>query len=207
MCKFAESSILNLMSKKFVIISLYLVVIGIIAAIALQYFKHASPTENPVVSPTPEKNNATISGASQAVYCKQTDLVGIISFEGAAGSIYGAIGIKNISSHACQIIGDNFVMVAHEVQNISIDKKEYPGPALQTLSSGQTVYSKIRYPNGPQCNGPTKQSTITFAYKISPDETLIFKTTEGKTTQPFQTCTDASIKTTVQVWSITTSGS
>jgi hypothetical protein len=190
------------MNKTLLTIMLYISVLGVISFIALKFIKHSPPSLQHI-SPSPTQNAPEATGSTNIVYCKLSDLAGIVSFEGAAGSTYGALGIKNTSSQACQIIGNNFVMVAHEAQNVSVQQQESPGSDLMSLSPGQTVYTKIRYPNGAQCNGPTKQSNVTLAYKISPDESLIFKTGDGKTVQPIQVCTDAKL-TTVQVWSIST---
>jgi hypothetical protein len=185
------------MNKSLLTIMLYISVIGVIAFITVKYVTHTSP------SPIPA--NPAITSTDQLAFCKLSDLVGVASFEGAAGSVYGALGIKNMSPQSCQIIGNNFVTVTHDAQNVSIEKQAAPGPDFITIPPGKSVYLKIRYPNGPQCNGTTISSAITLSYKFSPDELLTFKTAEGKSTIPIQTCKDNSAITTVQVWSISTS--
>src|SRR6185437_16959976 len=101
-------------------------------------------------------------------FCLPSDLQAEVTTDAAAGNIYGSLTIKNISNKVCQINGDHFIQPTYTASNISVTQQGQSGNSTLLLSSGQTVYSRVHYPNGPQCNGTTVTGTIAFHYKISP---------------------------------------
>lgn len=152
-------------------------------------------------------NAFTVIAASsnqQAMACKPADLQASVATEGAAGSIYGKLTIKNISTTNCLVIGNAFVQATSSASNISITSQGQAGPATILLTPNQSVYSQVRYQNGPQCSNGTQSSTITFSYKISGVDSITFKDANGKTQLTATTCKAANELTRIEVWSLAT---
>ncbi len=103
---------------------------------------------------------------------------------------------------ACKITGNDFVKATSDAKNISIKPQGQPGPATLSLNPNQTVYSQVRYPNGPQCSSQTLQATITFSYDISQNDAIVFRSQNEDPKQNIVVCTSPSEITEVQVWSI-----
>ncbi len=143
------------------------------------------------------------SSPSQLVtgYCAGSALEGSISTEGAAGSVYGTLTLKNISSSPCQIMGSNYIEADYSAENIVLSKQDGVGDEVILLVPQQSVYSKVRYQNGPQCSSPLP-TTIVFRYKFSPSESIRFKDITGDSNLPIVACSQVAETTQVSVWSI-----
>ncbi len=141
---------------------------------------------------------------TQTAYCPPNSLISTIQFDGAAGSIYGNLTIKNISSVSCQIEGSNFVDITYQVNNISVNHQGEVGPSIITLEPNQTIYSQVRYQNGPQCSSPIKQTPVKFTYTISPNSFVTFENENEQTTQEITTCTNSTEMTQVTTWGLST---
>lgn len=138
-------------------------------------------------------------------YCSPSSLDATLGLNGAAGSIYGNAEIKNTSSTPCQIIGNNFIDASFDssIKNLTVTHTGTSTNQTFTLQPGKSVYSQVRYQNGPQCQGPTVQDQVTFSYKISPSGSVTFKNTEnGKTAQVVQGCSSPTDMTEITVWNM-----
>lgn len=148
-------------------------------------------------SPTP-----TISENNTLGFCKPSDLSSVLSSEGAAGSIYLTLNIKNISGKNCQIIGNNFIALLTDAKNISVKTQGQTGPEVITLTPNQIVYSQVHYPNGPQCSGQVLENNISYKYNISESDSITFKTQNGETKQTIGVCKSNAENTQIDVWSL-----
>ena len=162
------------------------------------------PPINQTHTPTSEQTSPspTSEPTTSENFCNKTDLQALVSFEGAAGNIYGTLTIKNISSTACNIIGNNKIETITAPKNISFT---YEGIAttMFTLKPNQTVYGQVHFPNGPQCSGDIITSPISFSYAISNSETITFTTT-GPGNAMITTCTAADEPTEIDLWNLST---
>ncbi|HVZ11695.1 MAG TPA: DUF4232 domain-containing protein [Patescibacteria group bacterium] len=187
----------------------YLTILAFIFIIAffvlfLFAFIHKSQIQTtPTVTLAPIQVTATTTPKpTTQSFCNLEALQANITTEGAAGSIYGTLTIKNISKSDCDIQGNQFIIAQTPAQNVTTKQQLPAGSAIITLKQNQTVYSQIHYPNGPQCNGPIKQSPVTFSYNISPSMAVMFKNQSGSTQQMMNTCNISSDITQIDVWSI-----
>lgn len=179
--------------KRFVI-SVAVVILALL--IYLFVIKLTKPPQNPL---TPTIPVPTKKPVLQNTYCDPKNLKAEIELSPAAGNIYGTFTIKNISQNPCQIVGNNFIKPETEAKNIAVIPQGTPGPALFTLSPGQTIYSQIHYPNGPQCQGPTDSKDISFSYHISPDESVTF-VGNGHYKPLINVCQSPSEITQIRIW-------
>ena len=116
-------------------------------------------------------------------FCTPDKLDATALFEGAAGNIYGVLGIKNISNGNCKINGKDFVQVNFDVTsygNIGIIKTGLPSIDFYTLEPQQSLYVRVHMPNGPQCSSGIHMVPTTYSYQISSSEKVIFKDSQGK---------------------------
>jgi len=153
------------------------------------------PKKNPVSAPS------YVTTISQN-FCLPKNIETNVSFEGGAGNIYGSVTIKNVSSKTCDIQGDKFISAKFSAPNISISQQGKKGSALLHLQPGQTVYSQIHFPNGPQCNGSTHQTAVNFNYEISPESVATFVQNGNLPTTNVTTCDGKNQLTQIDVWSI-----
>ena len=135
-------------------------------------------------------------------FCNSENLEAEISFEGAAGNIYGAATIKNIGAKQCEMIADNFINATYAAKNISVMQQGQIGPNFVVLSPEQTVYSQIHFPNGPQCSSGTQQTPVTFRYQISENNSVTFVPAGNFPSSTITTCTAEKDITQLDVWSI-----
>ncbi len=171
------------MTKK--IFALILVLTIIYTIFKIHEFTQPSPTAIPSTS-TP-----TLASIN---YCKPQDLAASVTLGPAAGNIYGDFQITNSSNQMCQIVGTNYVLISYDQirnNNIKVVHQPQTMQSIFQLKPNDSVYAKIHYPNGPQCNGPTKSVNISFSYQISPDQTVIFKNPNQNF--PLQACVSADI--------------
>lgn len=178
-----------------IIFILLLIVIGLYIVIL-----QVKPQTNikPIVTSTPSASEVSQSQK----YCSINALQSVIQFEGAAGSVYGTLAIQNISDTACTIIGNNYIQPIFSASTITVAAQGDPGSGLINLNPKQAVYSRVRYPNGPQCQNGVVQDEVSFMYKISLTDTVLFHSDDGKTLQKVNACKADSEKTVIQVWSL-----
>ena len=173
------------------------VILGIVIITGAFYFYQTNSQKDNQPSPTP-----TATVAPTATFCLPSNLEAYISSEGAAGSTYDTLNLKNISETSCQIQGDKFVKAITTALNVNVTQQGAAGPQLITLNPNMTVYSQVRYPNGAQCGNGIQQSPVSFQLEISPTDSITFKNTDGEAQQSMATCNSASEMTEVQVWGI-----
>lgn len=173
------------------------IVVLCICVIVSLFFINSSKRNN-------SESSHEIPAINRASFCKAADLQNSIEVEGAAGSIYGKLRIKNISADVCKIIANGYISPKITAINSAVVHAGIPGAAIIILKPGESAYSQVHYPNGPQCNGPEVQSTITFSYQTSANESVIFKDQSGRVEQNIMVCSSPSQITQVDVWSIST---
>jgi len=151
-----------------------------------------------VLSPMTTQTQNTTS------YCSPQDLQANLSLSPGAGNVYGTFTLKNISQANCQVLGNNFIAANYNtttVKNITIMHEGITQSAPFQLSPNQTIYSQVHYPNGPQCQGSTVATPVTFTYKISPADTVTFANQTGNKAQNVMTCATSDI-TAIEIWQI-----
>ncbi|HVZ66740.1 MAG TPA: DUF4232 domain-containing protein [Patescibacteria group bacterium] len=184
-------------------VTLFIIVIILLIGGGIYFLRQSPKPITPAISPTPTIT-ATNTPAENS-FCNPSDLVGNIVFNGAAGSIYGNLTLKNVSNKTCTIDGSNFVTASFSAQNISVVQQGQAGPDTIALTPNQTAYSQIRYQNGPQCSSPIKTTPVIFSYQISSLGTVDFLGQNGSKSQNITTCTKLSESTTVWVWNVSKS--
>lgn len=163
-----------------------------------------SPTSavtNPISTPSPSITNTT-------TFCTPQNVQAGLTLSPGAGNVYGTFTLKNISSSTCQIIGGSFISPQYDtstVKNITITDTGQTQSQPFDLAPNQSIYSQVHYPNGPQCQSVgLNQTPVTFSYKISPTDSVSFKTPDGKTQQIVQTCKSPTDMTEIQIWNMST---
>lgn len=155
-------------------------------------------TSNPT-SPSPVLSSVQATTTSEN-FCLPKNLQSQVSFDAAAGNIYGTFTIKNISNSQCTILGNNKIQATTAPKNISFN---YEGTTTNmfTLQPNQTVYGQVHFPNGPQCSGDIINSPISFSYAISDTSTITF-TSSGPGNPMITTCTATDEPTEIDLWSL-----
>lgn len=139
---------------------------------------------------------------SPTAFCKPADLAATITYEGAAGSTYGSLILKNISPQPCNIQGNHYIKPVYSASNIEVREQELVDLSTIVLQPNQSVYSQIRYTNGAQCSGPTKPVVVTFQYTISPSIIVSFKDQASEVQHTIPTCQDSEEITELLVWGV-----
>lgn len=166
--------------------------------------KTIKPTPIPIhkITPTPTIPVTVLASTSLVSFCKTNNINATITTQGAAGNIYGNLVIQNTSAFSCKTQGNQFINVVFSAANIKVIPQGKTGPTTITLSPHQKVYSQIHYPNGPQCNGPSKQTPVTYTYAISPIDSVTFTSGENTSATSVTTCVSPNQTTQLDVWSI-----
>lgn len=144
-------------------------------------------------------NSASASG--QISFCTPTQLQPQMQSEGAAGSIYINLTIKNIGSKDCQINGHNFIKPQYNASNVAVTTQGDPGQTAIILTPGQIVYSQVRFQNGPQCSSGINPIPVSLTYQISSTDEVSFKSTDSKALN-LNACQNPAEQTKIDVWSI-----
>lgn len=147
------------------------------------------------------------SNLTREVFCAPSDIEAKVELEGAAGSTYGALTLKNIGDKACYLVGDNFVDVRYDlrtIQNVTVMPQGKPQESLYQIEPQQVLYSQIRFPNGAQCNGETKTINAVYAYRMTNSAEVTFKNRDQEPNNALTICA-SSTKTKVDVWPLSPS--
>ncbi len=133
----------------------------------------SSPTPTAAVTPT----------STVEAFCTPSQLQATMEPEVAAGNAYIQIMLKNTSTTACNVIGNNTLSVGYpnSVTNFKTDVKRQPTTPLFSLTPNQTIYALVHYPNGPQCSSMATDVDSMVSYAISENDTISFKPTMGNT--------------------------
>lgn len=185
--------------KKFLLIAI--VAVALLSA-GVFFSKNSSIPSNHV-SPSIIPNNPTASNPGS--YCSHKDIQATLSFDHAAGNVYGTFMLKNISARTCQIKGNNLIAVNIQpsgINNISTKQMGKPETDIFTLSPNQIIYSQIHYPNGPQCSTGIQDTKGTFTYALSPTEIVSFVDQNGSKEQHLIACKQNSEMTVIDIWNM-----
>ena len=173
---------------------------------AYYYSQKSSVTVRPNIIPTPTiRVQATAIPTNNSVYCLSSQLQAHIALQGAAGNIFGVLTLKNISQKSCEILGGTFITASYAatVKNITVSHVGNVQTHNFILSPSQTLYSQVHYPNGPQCQSVGLNPTpVTFSYKISPTETVVFSPEGNGLSAVVQACKSPTDITAIQVWNL-----
>lgn len=165
-----------------------------------------SPTPSPRIQTAVTPSGSVVTSAVN--YCHPQALQALVTFSPGAGNIYGTFTLKNVSRTPCQILGNAFITAAYDtsmVKNITISHIGQTQPQSFLLAPRQNLYSQVHYPNGPQCQSiGLNSTTVTFVYKISPEDTITFKNPQDGSQQVVQTCKSPTDMTDIQIWNIAT---
>ncbi len=114
--------------------------------------------------------------------CSVQNLSSTLSFQGAAGNMYGTAQIKNLSSKSCYVSGKNFLTIqfSSPTSNIKLAYKTPESNQTYLLGPQESIYALIHYPNGPQCSSSIKQVSTSFTYQIAQGALLTFHDMSGK---------------------------
>ncbi len=192
-----------------------LILFGIIILLALAgfFYSQKSSPSNLKIAPTPIHSITVVpiltpTPTSGVIFCLASDLLPTITLGVGAGNIYGALTLKNTSAQTCQILGGQFVSANYDtatVKNITITHTGQTQPQPFVLSPGETIYSQVHFPNGPQCQSiGLNQTEVTFMYKISSSDEVTFRNQNGNTNQIVQTCKSSTDMTEIQIWNMST---
>ena len=125
------------------------------------------PTATPKLTPTP-----TIPPNS----CVPTQLQATITFEGAAGSIYGTAKLTNTSKNPCVILLNQQLQLAYlpTIKNVTVNYTGKPTGISYTLEPKGNLYALVRLQNGPQCQSPIHQVQASLNYEVIPGQMVTF---------------------------------
>lgn len=177
-----------------------LICIGILLFLGtVGYFVLHATKPTPTLPPNPTPTSAVDE------YCTPTALQTQVNLSPGAGNIYGTFTLKNISQASCKILGGEFIAVHFDstIKNIAITHIGQIQKDPFAVQPGQTIYSQIHYPNGPQCQSVGLTSVpVTFTYQISPTQVVSF-TSIGQQIKPIvQACKNPTDITTIEIWNM-----
>jgi hypothetical protein len=167
--------------SKIVKISITLAVLVIIVC-AVYYSEYKIKPVYVPLSPT---------GAANVAFCTAGNLTATVTFEPAAGNIYGTFTITNTSTQKCNVLANTFVKVEYAVAknpNVNVVNLGQPSGQPFTLEPDQSIHAKSHYPNGPQCQSGVHPEAVTYTYKVSPDAAVTFTNPDVNRDFPLQVC-------------------
>lgn len=169
-----------------------LLLIAVVVLVSIGVYSYRNKNTNPLAPATPQATNL--------LNCTEDDLDGLAEFQGAAGSIYASLTITNKTDNSCIMTLGNSIKINYSANNILTKYTSNSASQTYTLPAGGKVYSQIRYPNGPQCQGPTSPKAITITYGEGDEDTILdFADKDGKTNFTVQACAGAE-KTAIDIW-------
>ncbi|CAN5172809.1 hypothetical protein BH09PAT1_BH09PAT1_5320 [soil metagenome] len=150
-----------------------------------------TPTATPTLSPTP-----TISSSA----CLPSALQATISFEPAAGNIYGTAKLTNASTQLCTIFINQQLQLAllPTIKNVKINYTNVLTPQTFTLQPKTSLYALVHMPNGPQCQSSLHQVQASLSYEIMPGQPIAFMN-NNKSDFLINACQSSSDITTVDI--------
>lgn len=145
------------------------------------------------------------SDNSQAVFCTPSQLQATADPEVAAGNAYVTLTIQNTSQTTCEVVGNNSLIVDYpnSVTNFQIAHKGQSTTPVFTLEPGQTIYSLVHFPNGPQCSSEATDVDSMVSYDISQNDSVSFTPTQGSTIA-IPSCGNPSEITTIDLYPFST---
>lgn len=196
--------------------AMIILIVLLLAGVAHFYYQNAGrgsqrfsalPTVRQIIpTVTHNQENSTGTPEGEKAFCTPDDLQASVVVGPAAGNIYGDMTLKNISRQSCRISGGEYINADYDtgtVKNIIVNHIGEVQPQQFTLVPGQSLYSRVHYPNGPQCHSiGLKSVRVTFTYRISPANTVTFTNQEGKTIQTVQACSSTADVTEIQIWNM-----
>ncbi len=132
--------------------------------------------------------------------CRNESLRGTITWEPAAGNLYGNVKLTNISQRPCTLSLSSKLQLSHlpTVKNIAVHYTGTQSAYISKMSPNTSFYATIHMPNGPQCQSGLYQVQAGLSYEITSAESLTF-TTSGKPSFMMNICTDPAEITTVDI--------
>lgn len=191
-----------------------IVVVVLIGAIVYELSSHKTPS-TPLVSPTPTPTivmqptqiiTPTVPITTNSS-CTSSDLSGTMSFQGAAGNIYGTFTLKNKSLKPCTLAPDAYVTITYtktQAPNLVVTHTGTPGTQPLVLAPNGTVSATVHYPNGPECSGPVHQVPVTYSYVVPGNENVSFTPEVGLPASTIPVCTSTNEQTKVDITNFTT---
>lgn len=184
-------------------------VIGIILlllVIGVTYYRLVPPVhapQKPPLTPPTTPNYLTVT-PTQQFFCNPKDLQATMETDAGAGNIYGILTLKNTSTIPCHINGDNKITATSSAKNISLNYYPITLSKDIILSPNQSLFGKVHYPNGPQCQTGIVTSKITFSYQVSPNNIISFINTATQSEGNIVTCVGLENITQVDIWNLST---
>ena len=185
------------MSKK-VLFSVLTVVILFFVGVGIYVYRtpRSQLSVTPLLTPVPE-----VTASSGPANCTKDQLYGSMSSEGAAGSIYVDIKITNISKSSCNLTLGNNISPQIESDNITSKYQTTSSGNVEfSLGSNESVYSRLHFPNGPQCSSGINPQNISFVYDPK-GVNLQLKTDDNKNYLTIQAC-QGSENTQIDIWPV-----
>jgi hypothetical protein len=181
-------------------ISLILAVIFLTSVVIFNIRQPKTPIKLPPIAPKPSPTVTPIPTLS-STDCQIKDLQGTITFEGAAGSVYGNVKLTNITNKPCeiQLTNTNTLTLTYlpTIKNIEVTNTGSSSAYVYKLYPNSSLYSLIRMQNGPQCQSPLNQVQASLSYPLG-NQNVIF-TSLGKPYFMINACSNASEMTKVDI--------
>lgn len=183
--------------KKLLVIILIFVVILLVAKTLLN---NQSTTPSSKISPT-----STTGAQSDQSSCNPEQLRVTMQLEPAAGNIYGSITLTNTSQKACDIVIGQKIQanVPPTIKNLTIAYLGSEDKETVTLTPGQSIYSQLHYPNGPQCSSGIVSTPVILTYPLANNQTLTL-TDKNNSQVKVATCQNPVDMTTLDLWYFST---
>lgn len=194
------------------VVNIFLLIVIIVIFGGFLYFQNHTLQQNAPTStltaPSPTLASSAIAPTSSQNFCKPQDLQAMIELSPGAGNVYGTFTLKNISKISCEVLGGEFITAAYDtaaVKNITLSRMGQTQPQPFVVGPGESLYSQVHYPNGPQCQSVGSNPTfVKFTYQIASDTLVTFANASGSIQQAVQTCKSPTDMTEIQIWQMAT---
>jgi hypothetical protein len=114
--------------------------------------------------------------------CLLDDLSATITFDHAAGNVYGTFALSNISNRVCTV-PNNKIALMYDQQAIHTILVTYTSMLASkefTLNPGGEVTATLHYPNGPQCESGILDAGVSYFYPLAPEQFVSFSAADKK---------------------------
>lgn len=176
------------------LIIIIILILGVVVFLSQQQNNTSQPISTPAVG-----TSSPISMHEDL--CTVEQLRGLVTTEGAAGSMYVQLTLTNISNTPCDVVLGNNVQASFFANNISQNYQESVDTQAFLLQPNASAYSQARIPNGPQCS-EVKQQDVSFVYHDS-QTTINFVTSTGGENITVQACESENEQTIIEIWPLT----